>query len=252
VALVLAVHGNRIRIAEVGLHGSSRKDERTISARGLSFIYKKGNPAPSLVATLTSPTPEARVSGIVTVSAASNAPALRFAIYSYANPAMPETGHWEVIGEDDSPTDGFSATWNTVLTPNQGGTGKATVIVSAIVLSKDGTPTGANAETTVSVANSRTDNGHTYFPYYVVGTCGEGECGLKEYSGPGAKYSLRGEKQDGDEVDVVCQAYGEPFVSKLGGSSSVWDRLTDAGWVSDYYVDTPEPGAPSPPIPLCP
>jgi hypothetical protein len=192
------------------------------------------------------------VSSVVTVSALSNAPALRFAVYSYANPAMPETGHWEVIGEDANPADGFSATWNTTLTPNQGGARSATVIVSAIVLAKDGTPTGAASEAKVSVANSRSDHGLTYFPYYVTGTCGEGECGLKEYSGPG--YSLNavlGEKHDGDEVDVVCQAYGETFVSKFGGDSRIWDRLNDGGWVTDYYVDTPEPGAPSPPIPPC-
>ena len=251
VALVLAVHGGKIKIAEVGLHGSSRKDERIISAKGLRFIYKKGNPAPSLVATLTSPAADSRVSGQVTVTALSNAPALRFAVYAYANPAMPETGSWEVIGEDANPADGFSAVWDTTATPNQGGAGKATVIVSAVVLDKDATPTGAKSELTVSVANSRTDHGQTYFPYYVTGTCGEGECGLKEYSGPGQGYALRGEKSDGDEVDLVCQAAGETFVSPFGGTSNVWDRLTDAGWVSDYYVDTPEAGGFSPPIPHC-
>lgn len=253
VAIVVAVLGNKIRISEAGFRGPGRRDERTIGAKGLRFIYEKGNPAPSLNATLIGPTENQRVQGTVTVSASSNAPAIRFAVYSYSNPALPESGQWETIGDDATPADGFTATWDTTQTPNQGGDGRATVIVSAIVLGEDGAPTGAESHVTVAVANSRTVGGRTYFPYYLVGTCQEGECGLAVHSGPGqTKYPTIGEKRDGEEVDVVCQSYGETFVSRLGGTSSVWDRLTNGGWVSDYYVDTPERGVPSPPIPLCP
>ncbi|MGN6588061.1 MAG: CHAP domain-containing protein [Solirubrobacterales bacterium] len=251
VALVVAVHGSRIRISEAGLEVPGKVDERTIDSRGLRFIYKKGNPAPSLSAALTSPVDDERVHGVVTVSAQSNAPALRFAVYSYSDPSDPETGAWQVIGEDSTPADGFSAEWETASIPNQGGSG-ATVVVVAVVLGPDGTPTGAESKVTVAVANSRSGGGQTYFPYYVVGTCAEDECGLTARSGPGSKFTPKGEKHDGDEVDVVCQAVGETFTSHFGGSSSVWDHLTNGSWVSDYYVDTPERGALSPPIPSCP
>ena len=62
---------------------------------------------------------------------------------------------------------------------------------------------------------------------------------------------MLGSNHDGDEVDVVCQAYGQKLVSKFSGGSSVWDKLTGGGWVSDYFVDTPERGALSAPIPSC-
>ncbi len=126
------------------------------------------------------------------------------------------------------------------------------MIVSAIVLGPDGTPTGAESNLNVAVANSRSGKGQTYFPYYVVGTCAEGECGLTARSGPGSKFPPRGQKQDGDEVDVICQSSGETFTSHFGGSSTIWDRLTDGSWVTDFFVDTPERGAPSAPIPPCP
>jgi len=251
VALVVAVHGSKIRISEAALQTLGKVDERTIPSRGLEFIYKKGNPAPALNATLTSPADNDRVHDTVTVGAQSNAPGIRFAVYSYSDPSQPETGAWQVIGEDATPADGFAASWDTTSIPNQGGPGGATVVVSAIVLGLDGTPTGAESTVTVAVANSRSAGGRTFYPYYVVGTCTEEECGLPARFGPGPKYPATGEKHDGDEVDILCQAVGEAFTSHLGGSSSIWDRLTDGSWVSDYYVDTPERRAPSPPIPLC-
>lgn len=253
VAMVVAVLGGKIQISEATLDGSGGHSTRTIGSRGLQFIYRKGNPDPSLYVNLTSPADGTRVGGTATVAAESNAPAVRFGAYSYTNPADPNSGQWQTLGEDTTPADGFSAGWDTTQTPNQGGTGAATVAVRAVVVNREGKPTGARSELKVAIANSRTSGGQTYFPYYVNGTCQEGECGLPVWSGAGFLGFLPlGKKQDGEEVDIVCQAYGQTLISQFGGTSRVWDKLTDGGWVSDYFVDTPERGAFSPPIPTCP
>jgi surface antigen len=253
VAMVVAVLGRTIRISEADKNADGGHSTRTISSRGLQFIYRKGNPDPSLYVNLTSPADGTRVGGTATVTAESNAPAVRFAAYSYTNPADPNSGQWQTLGEDTTPGDGFSAIWDTTQTPNQGGTGAATVAVRAVVVNREGKPTGARSELKVGVANSRTSGGQTYFPYYVNGTCQEGECGLPIWSGAGFLGFLPlGKKEDGDEVDLVCQSYGQMLTSKFGGTSRVWDKLTGGGWVSDFFVDTPERGVLSPPIPTCP
>jgi hypothetical protein len=52
-------------------------------------------------------------------------------------------------------------------------------------------------------------------------------------------------------VNVVCQTTGE-LVSASDGQTDVWDRLTDGGYVTDMYVDTPNSRHGfSPPIPQC-
>lgn len=253
VAVVVAVLGRSIQISEANFGRKQTHDERTIPSSGLTFIYRKGNPAPSLQASLTGPGENQSVHGTVAVTATSNAPGVRFAVFSYANPAVKASGQWESLGDDETPADGFSASWNTTSTPNQGGLGGSSVVVRATVLGEDGAPTGAHSDVRVNVANSRSAGGVTYFPYYVVGACEEGECALHQRSGPGfSSYPVVGEKHDGDEVDVVCQAHGETFVSQFGGATDIWDRLIDGSWVTDYYVDTPERGVPSAPIPLCP
>lgn len=253
VALVVAVLGKKIRISEANFRGSAGHDMRTIEYSGVSFIYRKGNPAPSLQATITGPAENQSLHGSVAITATSNAPGVRFAAFYYTNPAIRNSGQWESLGDDQTPGNGFSATWDTTSAPNQGGLGGSSVVLRATVLGEDGTPTGAHSDIRVNVANSRTSGGHTYFPYYVVGTCEEGECALHTRSGPGySSYPITGEKHDGEEVDIVCQGYGENFASRFGGASDVWDKLTDGNWVTDYYVDTPERGVPSAPIPLCP
>jgi surface antigen len=253
VALVVAVLGRKIQISEANFRGKAGHDTRTIEYSGVRFIYRKGNPAPSLQATITGPAANQSLHGTVTITAISNAPGVRFAAFYYSNPAVRDSGLWESLGDDQTPDDGFSASWDTTSTPNQGGPGGSSVILRATVLSQDGTPTGADSEVRVNVANSRISGGQTYFPYYVVGTCEDGECALHTRSGPGySSYPIAGEKHDGEELDVVCQGYGENFASQRGGASDIWDKLTDGNWVTDYYVDTPERGVPSAPVPLCP
>jgi hypothetical protein len=93
----------------------------------------------------------------------------------------------------------------------------------------------------------------TYYVHHVTGTCADGACGLKERAGPGySTYAQTGIKNEGEEVDIVCQAQGELVTPNHGTASTVWDRLTDNQWVTDVYVDTPGlGGAFSPPIPQC-
>jgi surface antigen len=251
VALVVAVKGARIRISEAGFRGQGH-DTRTVGYRGVSFIYRKGNPAPGLSAIFTAPTPDRTVQGTVTITATSNAPGVRFAAYYLTNPADRDSGRWQPLGDDRTPGNGFSVTWDTTAAPNQGSPGAPSVLIRASVLDREGSPTGAFADVRVDLANSRSAGGQTYFPYFVVGTCEEGECGVPMRSGPGTGYPALGARRDGEELDIVCQAGGEPFTSHFGGTSSIWDKLTDGSWAPDYFANTPVHGAPSPPIPGCP
>jgi surface antigen len=252
VALVTAINGEKITISEANFRARAKNDTRTIDSSGLQFIYRKGNPPPLPQVSLDTPGANAILHGTVPVSAKSNAPAIRFAAYSYSNPAFRTSGHWQILGDDTTPGDGFSTSWDTTSIPNQGGPGGSSVIVSAVALDGNGSPTDTHSEVRVNVANSRSAGGQTFYPYYVVSTCDEGECGLHLRAGPGyTSYAITGKKYDGEEVDVVCQAHGETFTSEHGGSSDVWDRLTSGDWVSDFFVDTAERGALSPPIPLC-
>jgi LasA protease len=71
-------------------------------------------------------------------------------------------------------------------------------------------------------------------------------------AGPGySNYAQTGQLHEGDPVDVVCQTRGETVSQSGWGTSSVWDRLTNASWVTDLYVDTPNINQFSPPIPQC-
>jgi surface antigen len=250
VALVLAVKGEQMRISEAGLRGPGH-DTRTVGYRGVSFIYRKGNSAPDLSAAVTGPSQNQTLQGTVAITATSNAPGVRFAAFYLANPADRDSGHWQSLGDDRTPGDGFSATWDTTSAPNQGTPGGSSVVLRASVLDRDGIPTGAFSDVRVDIANSRSANGHVYFPYFVVGTCEEGECGLRTRSGPGPAYTATGERREGDELDIVCQAGGEQFTSQFGGSSNTWDKLTDGTWAPDYFANTPVHGSPSPPIPGC-
>jgi hypothetical protein len=90
----------------------------------------------------------------------------------------------------------------------------------------------------------------TYYVHHVYGTCRDGACGLKVRTTPSLSASVTHVILDGTEVDVVCQATGD-LVSNGSASSNIWDRQTDGSWVSDFYIDTPNIGTWSPPIPRC-
>jgi hypothetical protein len=91
-----------------------------------------------------------------------------------------------------------------------------------------------------------------YWTQHVYGTCADGPCGLNERNGPCYSSCARiGGFYDGNAVNVVCQTTGE-LVSASDGQTDVWDRLTDGGYVTDMYVDTPNSRHGfSPPIPQC-
>lgn len=92
-----------------------------------------------------------------------------------------------------------------------------------------------------------------YYTYYVYNTCANGHCGLTIRTGPGySNYGSMGVLVDGNAVNIVCQTSGEAVSGVDGSSSTVWDRLTNGGYVGDFYVNTPGMnGAFSPPIPRC-
>jgi hypothetical protein len=93
--------------------------------------------------------------------------------------------------------------------------------------------------------------GAVSYVHHVTGTCRDGACGLKLRTGPGySAFAAVGSLPEGAEADVTCQAMGQT-VSNGYASSAVWDRLTSGAWVTDFYLDTPNIGAFSPPIPQC-
>lgn len=89
------------------------------------------------------------------------------------------------------------------------------------------------------------------FVHHVTGTCRDGACGLTLRAGPGySGYAALGSLPEGAEADVTCQAMGQT-VSNGYYSSAIWDKLLTGAWVSDFYLDTPNIGVFSPPIPQC-
>ena len=58
--------------------------------------------------------------------------------------------------------------------------------------------------------------------------------GVNARSGPGVSYAVVTSYPAGAAVSVVCQAPG----SKVG-TTSVWDKLPDGSYVTDYYLSTP-------------
>jgi surface antigen len=69
---------------------------------------------------------------------------------------------------------------------------------------------------------------------------------LRQRGGPGTGFASVGVLAIGAAVQVACQTRG----GSVRGSS-VWDRLANGAYVSDYYVDTPAFNAFSPGIPVC-
>jgi uncharacterized protein YraI len=78
------------------------------------------------------------------------------------------------------------------------------------------------------------------YPFQVTTTT------LNQRTGPGPNYARSGSLPSGALAWVTCQHSG-PTVA----TSSVWDKLDDGAYVSDYYVSTPSKTSYSPPIPRC-
>jgi len=70
--------------------------------------------------------------------------------------------------------------------------------------------------------------------------------GLSERTGPGASHPVRGTLAAGALAWVTCQGPGSRV-----GTTAVWDELTNARWVSDYYVSSFNKKTYSKPVPRC-
>ena len=79
------------------------------------------------------------------------------------------------------------------------------------------------------------------YPYQVTAADG-----LNKRTGPGTSYRVVGSLPNGALAWVTCQRAGTKV-----GTTSIWDRLNDGYWVSDYYVATPSNTTYSKPIPRC-
>ena len=69
---------------------------------------------------------------------------------------------------------------------------------------------------------------------------------LNVRSGPSSSSPLIGTLASGSTVSVICQARGQAV-----GTTSVWDRISNGGFVSDRYVSTPSGTTFSPPLQRC-
>lgn len=65
-------------------------------------------------------------------------------------------------------------------------------------------------------------------------------------SGPGGRYQIKGTLPSGALARVLCQRTGQRV-----GTTSVWNKLRDNTWVTDYYVATTSNTGFSAPIPRC-
>ena len=69
---------------------------------------------------------------------------------------------------------------------------------------------------------------------------------LNKRIGPGPSYAISGTLRSGALGWVTCQRSGSTV-----GATSVWDKLDDGKYVSDYYLATPSKTTYSPPLPRC-
>lgn len=69
---------------------------------------------------------------------------------------------------------------------------------------------------------------------------------LNGRTGPSSSYPVAKTYPSGSLVSVLCQTPGQKV-----GTSTLWDRLSDGNYVSDYYIGTPSQTTWSPPLPRC-
>lgn len=79
------------------------------------------------------------------------------------------------------------------------------------------------------------------YPFQVTATGG-----LRERTGPGASYAAKGSLAGGALAWITCQKSGTKT-----GTTSVWDKLTNGRWVTDYYISTFNKKTYSKPLPRC-
>ena len=69
---------------------------------------------------------------------------------------------------------------------------------------------------------------------------------LNARTGPSTTYPVVRQYGSGSNLSVLCQTTGQKV-----STTSVWDRLSDGSYVSDYYVSTPSNTTFSSPLPRC-
>ena len=69
---------------------------------------------------------------------------------------------------------------------------------------------------------------------------------LSAHTGPSTSYPVVKSYRSGSVLTVACQAPGQKV-----GPTSVWDKLADGSYVTDYYVSTPSGAGYSAPLPRC-
>jgi surface antigen len=70
--------------------------------------------------------------------------------------------------------------------------------------------------------------------------------GVNARQGPGSNFPVVHGVPNDSQIDIVCQVHGE-----VVNGSDIWNKLADGTYVSDFYCDTPNFNAFSPPIPVC-
>jgi surface antigen/uncharacterized protein YraI len=90
-------------------------------------------------------------------------------------------------------------------------------------------------------------SGTTYQVFGNGGIHGSGSGGLIEYTAPDATSSQTGTLRNADVVTISCQTQ----TSSVVNGTSIWDKLANGSWISDYWVDTPNAGSFTPSIPRC-
>jgi surface antigen len=225
-----------------------KNDQFTVPIPNCSQETTPRVPPPPAEVHIQAPTGGAILTGAVELTATSNVAGVKFEARYSTTDGFGATASPHLIGIDSTAGDGFSVPWNTVTIPNQGLGTQDTIEIVATALDGNGNPTGAQDTRRVAVANPGTDGG---FAYRAYNTCSEADCELHLRAGPGfSSYPQVGEVPEGGEVDIACQAHGQPVIGPLG-PIEIWDELTDGKWASDFYVDTPILAAFSPPIPRC-
>lgn len=79
--------------------------------------------------------------------------------------------------------------------------------------------------------------------YNVTGT---GGVGLRARSAPSTSANIIRVIPEGGAIDIACQTHGDNI-----NGSTIWDKLSDGSYVSDFYTTTPVYAAYSPGIPVC-
>jgi surface antigen len=264
VAYVLAVDGDRIEVSDMNFGGTRKSLRHKVKWANLLFIYggPRGGPPdpkpevlpppPPLAVAMTQPLDTSTVAGTIELRAESNASQVRFDVFYYSNPAVRSSGVTQHF-LDTTAGDGFTAALDTRGIRNPGGAGGTSVRITAVALRADGSASDAASTIRVTVANPTTVGGRTAYEYYVVGACDASETCAAIRSGPGVNgYPASTYKHDGDPVAVVCQSHGQIVDNPDGTRTDIWDHLADGSWIFDFYVDTPNRGVFSPPLPQCP